>query len=155
MAQNSEKAKTTIESFLFKRTRASTVAPDWEKRRDELARGDWVKQPLPGELKRKRVEMGEPENPWSQSRNLSVGFVATIELHLQFSPRVASVEQSASSDNRANHLFFIDWKTVDTIFFYWFALKMMSQVQAMKKQVTQLRQEASVQRIQVSQACEE
>lgn len=32
---------------------------------------------------------------------------------------------------------------------------MMSQVQAMKKQVTQLRQEASVQRIQVSQACEE
>lgn len=31
----------------------------------------------------------------------------------------------------------------------------MSQVQAMKKQVTQLRQEASVQRIPVSQACEE
>lgn len=32
---------------------------------------------------------------------------------------------------------------------------MMSQVQAMKKQVSQLRQEANVQRIPVSQACEE
>ena len=33
--------------------------------------------------------------------------------------------------------------------------KMMSQVQAMKKQVSQLRQEANVQRIPVSQACDE
>ena len=33
--------------------------------------------------------------------------------------------------------------------------EMMSQVQAMKKQVTQLRQEANVQRIHVSQACDE
>ncbi len=65
--------------LIFERTRATVASK--KRGGTQLLLGERRLSQATTSRRAKKDEEWEPENPWPQNRNLSVGAVATIELH--------------------------------------------------------------------------